>query len=336
MIPHMMGNRMRTLTIKKRVVILSATLLFLVVSSLVVAGYRMYVIHIYEHEALAALRIEGKFLWLMVCFEKSLMGPHDYLIHGDKNERFAFEHDIAKCREALDETRDSIAGEKIKSRPNFEQVLAQLETPLKNLKERLHECKTRARKILDLKDTSINPIAGDYMEAMDSVVARVQSELEKQTTSLRALSRRKMYDACDGQVQVNNTLITIGIIGLLFAVTFTYNIARRITRPINHLVATTQELMSGDLGARAVTDLNDEIGELGCYFNAMVEKLVGDQKQVFAIFNGSGDALRVIDKDFNVINCKMYECTRLNISFFHMAGKIVPIFVCFFPQTYLS
>ena len=87
---------MRTLTIKKKVVILSATLLFLLVCSVVVAGYGMHVIHVHEHEALAACRIQGKFQWLTVCFEKSLMGPHDYLIRGDRDERLNFEHNIAK------------------------------------------------------------------------------------------------------------------------------------------------------------------------------------------------------------------------------------------------
>lgn len=230
------------------------------------------------------------------------MGPHDYLIRGDKDERLTFEHDIAKLREALDETRDFISGEKAKRSSGLGQALAQSETALLDLEGGLAKYETRAKEILALEDPTGHPSAGDYMEAMDSVVASVQSDLDNQATSLRELSRRKMYAACAGQAQVHNRLITLGVIGLLFAVTFTYHVARRITRPLNHLVATTRELMSGDLGARTVIDSSDEIGELGRYFNAMVEKLVEAQKKVSAIFHGSGDALRVIDKDFNVLD----------------------------------
>ena len=263
----------------------------------------MHVIHVHEHQAFAACRIQGKFQWLMVCFEKSLMGPHDYLIRGDKDERLTFEHDMAKFREVLDETRAFIAGEKVKRHQDLGQVLAQLETRLVDLEGRLPEYETRAREILGLKDSTVHPVARVYMEAMDSVVASLQSELDKEATSLKQLSLRKTQEARVARAQVQNRLITLCIVGFLSALIFTYHVVRRITTPLNNLVATTRELMSGDLGARATTDTTDETAELGAHFDGMTEKLMEAQRKMSAIFHGSGLAMRVIDKDFNVINC---------------------------------
>jgi len=263
----------------------------------------MHVIHVHEHQAFAACRIQGKFQWLMVCFEKSLMGPHDYLIRGDKDERLTFEHDIAKLREVLDETRAFIAGEKVKRHQDLGQVLAQLETRLVDLEGRLPEYETRAREILGLKDPTVHPVARVYMEAMDSVVASLQSELDKEATSLKQLSLRKTQEARVARAQVQNRLITLCIVGFLSALIFTYHVVRRITTPLNNLVATTRELMSGDLGARATTDTTDETAELGAHFDGMTEKLMEAQKQMSAVFHGSGLAMRVIDKDFGVLDC---------------------------------
>ncbi len=294
---------MRTLTIKKKLVILSAALLFLVVSSMVVAGYGIHAIQVHEHEALGACRIQGQFQWLMVCFEKSLMGPHDYLIHGAKDERLTFKHDIAKLREALDETRDLIAGDEVKRLSDLGEVLAQLETKLLDVEGGLPEYETRAKEILGLKDPTVHPIARDYMEAMDSVVASLQSELDTEATSLKELSLRKTHEASVLRAQVQNRLITLCIVGFLSALIFTYHLVRRITHPLSHLVATTRELTSGILGARATTGTNDETGELDSHINTIVNKVLETQRKMSAIFHGSGLAMRVIDKDLNVINC---------------------------------
>jgi PAS domain S-box-containing protein len=294
---------MRSLTIKKKVVILSAVLLFLVLSSMMVAGYGIHAIHVHEHEALTVCRMQGKFQWLMVCFEKSLMGPHDYLIRGHKDERLTFERDIAKLRKALDDIRGFIAGEEVKRHADLGQVLARLETRLVYVEGRLPEYETRARKILALEDPTVHPIAKVYIKAMDSLVSSMQSELDTEVTSLKELSLRKTHGASVVRAQVQNRLITLCIIGFLFGLIFAHHAVLRITHPLSYLIATTRELTSGILGARATTGTDDETAELGSCVNAMVNNLSETQRKMSAIFHGSGLAMRVIDKDFSVIDC---------------------------------
>jgi PAS domain S-box-containing protein len=298
-----MGKRMRTLTIKTKVVILSAALLFLVVSSIAVAGYGMHVIHVREDEAAFTCRIQGRLQWLMICFEKTLMGPHDYLIHGNKDERLTFEHDIARFREALDETIDFIASEKVKRRQYLAQVLAQLETRLMDLEGRVPEYETRAKEILGLEDPTVHPIARVYMEAMDALVAIMQNELDKQATSLEELSARKTQEARVARAQVQSRLIIFCVIIFLFALILTCHVVQRITTPLNDLVATTRNLMSRIVGGTITTGMNNETGELGSYFNAMADKLLETQRKMSAIFHGSELPILVIDKDFGVLDC---------------------------------
>ena len=61
--------------------------------------------------------------------------------------------------------------------------------------------------------------------------------------------------------------------GVLFTLAIGIWLARRITRPVHHLVEATRLVSAGDLDHRAVVTTHDEIGELTESFNQMTDSL---------------------------------------------------------------
>ena len=77
-------------------------------------------------------------------------------------------------------------------------------------------------------------------------------------------------------------LITLGLFVLLVASAFvlTHYLGRGILRPVHDLVAVTQAIASGNLQARASTDVDDEIGELSRAFNQMAHRLAESRAEL--------------------------------------------------------
>jgi len=63
------------------------------------------------------------------------------------------------------------------------------------------------------------------------------------------------------------------LVVLLFAGIFSAHLSRSILRPIHRLIGTTREIAAGQLEARAVAEVDDEIGELARSFNQMTDSL---------------------------------------------------------------
>lgn len=69
------------------------------------------------------------------------------------------------------------------------------------------------------------------------------------------------------------TFIGIASIGFIFIVLITYFITRSITRPLSEMVDVTQLITKGDLAQGVRVTSKDEIGQLACSFNIMVNSL---------------------------------------------------------------
>ena len=77
------------------------------------------------------------------------------------------------------------------------------------------------------------------------------------------------------QISVETQALRLLIV-LLIGGVFCYGLAKYLTTPLKKLRLTTNELAEGNLGARVATKLanrRDEIGQLGCDFNGMAERL---------------------------------------------------------------
>lgn len=74
--------------------------------------------------------------------------------------------------------------------------------------------------------------------------------------------------------------IVISIIVLVVALIIGFVLANTITRPVTHLVNTTQKLAEGDYEQRAEVESSDEIGELATSFNTMAEAIQARDKEI--------------------------------------------------------
>ena len=73
--------------------------------------------------------------------------------------------------------------------------------------------------------------------------------------------------------QLRIILVALFLAGVLFTLAIGVWLARRITRPVHHLVEATRLVSAGDLDHRAVVTTHDEIGELTESFNQMTQSL---------------------------------------------------------------
>ena len=73
--------------------------------------------------------------------------------------------------------------------------------------------------------------------------------------------------------QLRIILVALFLAGVLFTLAIGIWLARRITRPVHHLVEATRLVSAGDLDHRAVVTTHDEIGELTDSFNLMTRSL---------------------------------------------------------------
>jgi putative nucleotidyltransferase with HDIG domain len=73
--------------------------------------------------------------------------------------------------------------------------------------------------------------------------------------------------------QLRIILVALFLAGVLFTLAIGIWLARRITRPVHHLVEATRLVSAGDLDHRAVVTTHDEIGELTESFNQMTRSL---------------------------------------------------------------
>jgi class 3 adenylate cyclase len=75
------------------------------------------------------------------------------------------------------------------------------------------------------------------------------------------------------QKNLQQTIVIIGILGVVFAVGMAFFIARRITNPLNSLLLGVQEIGRGNLNAQVPLETHDELGVLAQSFNEMIQGL---------------------------------------------------------------
>jgi len=93
-------------------------------------------------------------------------------------------------------------------------------------------------------------------------------------SSLGYLSVALRADAVEASVnQIRWLMVLVFVAAALMVLLFGTLVARRITRPVEHLVRSTAAVSAGDLSHRAPIETDDEIGSLAESFNAMAANL---------------------------------------------------------------
>jgi two-component system, NarL family, nitrate/nitrite sensor histidine kinase NarX len=97
----------------------------------------------------------------------------------------------------------------------------------------------------------------DFVEQIDHVVRLIEEELESKARSLRIIQLALL--ACIVLI----SLLTIGML------------RRQLVQPLAQLLQAAKTVSQGSFSARVEHVSNDELGQLGCAFNTMVEEIAG-------------------------------------------------------------
>lgn len=103
---------------------------------------------------------------------------------------------------------------------------------------------------------------------------------------IAAIYSTKEIDQLSNSLKLWMIIIEVGIL-ILFIVVL-YPVINRTVKPIQKLKALMQAVSAGDLTVRSTIQSKDEIGELGDYFNKMIE----DTNRVIALVNQSAEDVR--------------------------------------------
>jgi GAF domain-containing protein/HAMP domain-containing protein len=93
---------------------------------------------------------------------------------------------------------------------------------------------------------------------------------ELQTVLLAEQSQREAYQTSR---QATNLTILTAIVGTILAIAAAIIISRNLTQPLTSLTQTAEKIAGGNLGVRAETNRQDEIGALAVAFNSMTAHL---------------------------------------------------------------
>jgi PAS domain S-box-containing protein len=301
-------------TLKKKIMAVSGTLLLLFVGCLITAIWGWQQEYDAKKQAAHAVNIYNHCQELRVLFEQTLMGPHDYLIHANEDERDIFLKDFGNIVRKKDSLRTLIADQRVKHGPEFEEVLRKAEDHLLVIEEKLPDFRMKALDLLELQLPMERHRAGFYMEEVDDFVRGLSAKLKEEERVLSNLLDRAQDRSHAVHFRTLVLLLVLGVMAVFAGVILSYYLIRSITGPIDSLIQATRNIRKGDLTVRANVQTQDEISELAGSFNDMVNELANAQEHIAAMLQGSGDAMRVIDHDSNIlqINKQMEHLTGLS------------------------
>ena len=307
---------MINLTLKKKVIIFAIALISLIVGCLTTGIWGLHQVQISKDQAAIAVKIHDSFDELRVLFEQTLMGPHDYLIQGDQEEKGTFLKDFENILEKKARLKILIMEHKKRYGSAFEEVLGKAENHLLVIENKLPKFKVKVLDVFNLDSPKQNQMVGFYMEEMDSFTRGLEGDLKKEGMVLTELSDKAMDRINTIHIRVLTLLTIFGIIAVFAGILLSYFLIMSLTGPIGNLIQATRKIKGGDLRVRAAVETNDEIGELAGSFNEMVQELVDTQDRISSILHGSGDGMCVIDKNFNMlqINRQMEKFTGVSAS----------------------
>jgi len=293
------------LTLKKKIISFAIILLILIISCSTTAIWGLYRVSAANNTMAVTVQIHDQFQELRILFEQILMGPHDYLIHGNADEKQIFIEDYEKLVIIIDGLQVLIVDQKMKHGPGFDKVLSEGENQLLTVKEKLPAFKNQVFDIFNLNLLMESHRAGFYMEEMDLFVRGLESDLKKEGRVLLKLLDKARFQVDIIHARVLYLLIGFSISAVFIAILLSNYLIRSVTVPLGNLINAARKIISGNLTTRAKVKTDDEIGELADSFNNMVKRLVNTQNYLASIFHGSGDGILVIGKDFNILNINM-------------------------------
>ncbi|MBU0943171.1 MAG: HAMP domain-containing protein [Proteobacteria bacterium] len=289
------------MSVRKKILIFATTFLILLSLGIFTAVTNHHFIQRFHNEMESIAILQKQCSDIKCAIEDTIMIPHDYLILGDEKGKNDFSLSIERVRENINNLKQLLlsSGEEyssdiFKSFPDSYQRVSVLEKDLLEFERIVAD-------IFALQQPQSNEAAASLMISLDAFGQEIKDKIAGENTifidllhqNLKALSEREhlLYV----KVQFMESIILL--IGLLLS----FYLYQSIIRPVNHLLKVTRAIGAGNMSARVELSSVDEFGELGRSFNHMLEELTITYERLNSIFQGSGDAMRVIDKNFTVL-----------------------------------
>ena len=222
------------------------------------------IISINEFEKTAYIMVEesqeqSAFQKLKLNVQQLLMPANDYLVHGNKVEKYNFEQLLTVVKAQIIECRELIGHE-------HEHVA------LNDFEKSLTVAEVLALEILKLESPIGNPEGAIMMEEMDAVTNEAIKSIDEMlmVASLEMTEYINTNQATN--IQATRVIIFVGLFIALCLVVGGFFYVKEITKPIKHLAQTAQKISSGDLSAKAdvKTRTRDEIDDYAKSFNNMI------------------------------------------------------------------
>ncbi|MBN2373276.1 response regulator [bacterium] len=300
------------MTLKKKIIIFTVSFLYMINACIILAEWGMHKMKNAQTEAKAALEIQGLFYDMRASFEQTMKRPNDYLRSGNEKEKTAFKKDFDRLCLRKGRILEFIANNKENHSTGFAGSLTQIHEQFLLIEEKLPGLEGIALDIFKLDNPPSDPKTSHYMEALDSLAMDIENGLKKEAYLLDLLSEKAMSNIQKNHSIIHNLFVIAGIICLLLGIMLSCYIIKGITRPIGELLQSARMLKKGNLSTRIqIKNQNDEIGELATSFNDMADELSFARDQIHSIFMEAGDAMHIVDKDFNIIqaNAEMERLT---------------------------
>ena len=154
------GNKV---TLKNKIVIIVLLFLVLISTCLLFTKWAADQIYSASKTSKAASEIQSCFLEIRICFTQTLMGPHDYLIHGDKNEKNIFKKDFKRLNTKKNALKQLLLKNKANHAPDMTRKLEQAQNRFSTIENGLPRLEKIALSIFEIRHPVGNSLAGPYM-----------------------------------------------------------------------------------------------------------------------------------------------------------------------------
>jgi PAS domain S-box-containing protein len=246
-------------------------------------------------------------------FERLLMPPNDYLIHGNEIENHNFEKVL-----------ETIKSE-IKQYPDVSELYIEI-LDLNEMNNYLSEIESRALEIFKLTNPVGNIYGANLMEEMDSIAEEVILKIDEKIITSKEHLRNDILIAHTTYIEYSIVIIVVGLVIILALLIGGFFYVKEITKPLNKLKLTTQKISSGEPFTKAEVKTQDEIADLANSFNQMIgvlEKTTVNRKYFNNILNRMEDSLIITDSNNNIKIVNQATSDLLGYSEQEMIGKSI-------------
>ena len=152
---------------------------------------------------------------------------------------------------------------------------------LQQVLAKMTEYNKMANDLIDMMEADLNT-ATMFMATADDIYQEINKNLNLLLTLEKTLSGHQHTAAISSFNQTNLLVLAVMVTALVLSLIFSFLLQSIILAPVRRTVAAIESVASGDFTRRVDIDSKDEIGQMACAFNQLIDKLSGILREVAA------------------------------------------------------